>query len=248
MQHEKVSSSVSKLVNEVISDCEYKISKLKEELTNANKTLEETEAMYQKDRVLHKQFENKIRLIKTKRENLEEEINNNKAKITQMNNFNEEVLRILKSLDEDIKTYVQDIADLKKEINDEKLALKREIQQLKTKNLENEKLKNKALHAEKQLRKENEELRTLLESLKKEQQIKQSEIDNNEYGAAKDSPHFNKDLHDQSTKDDAENIDSFVAIDPKVQIQETPQNLSQEETLSDFNAKSIEIKEENNLG
>ena len=130
MQHEKVSSSVNKLVNEVISDCKDKITNLKEELTKANKTLEETEAMYQKDRVLHKQFENKIRLIKTKRENLEEEINKNKAKITQMNNFNEEVLRILKSLDEDIKTYVQDIADLKKEMNDEKLTCYRNYENI----------------------------------------------------------------------------------------------------------------------
>ena len=102
-QNERVKSEVSKLVQDVVKECKIKISTLKIELENADQSLKETESFYEKDEVLKKYLQDKISSIKSKKDKLKEEIFENKARITQMNNFSEEVLRILTQLDDDVK-------------------------------------------------------------------------------------------------------------------------------------------------
>ena len=119
-QNERLKSEVSKLVHDVVKECEIKISELKLELDKADQSLKDTEAFYDKSDVLQKHFQDKISSIKSKKDKLEEEIRENKAKITQMNNLNDEVLKILKQLDDDVKNYAREVADFREEICKEK--------------------------------------------------------------------------------------------------------------------------------
>ena len=103
-------------MKEVVKSCETKISKLNLELNKADQSLKDTEAFYEKDETLQKHFQNKISSIKSKKDKLEEEIFENKARIKQMNNFNDEVLRILKQLNDDVKKYIHEVAAFREEI------------------------------------------------------------------------------------------------------------------------------------
>ena len=70
-----------------------KISKLKSELDKADESLKDTTSFYEKNKDLQMDFQNKISQIKQTKDRLEEKIFENKARITQMNNFNNEVFK-----------------------------------------------------------------------------------------------------------------------------------------------------------
>ena len=136
-----------------------KISKLKSELDKADESLKDTTSFYEKNKALQTDFQNKIAEIKQTKDILEEKIFENKARITQMNNFNNEVLNILKKLDDDVKTYVREVASLREDICKEKMDFLKEIQDLKTKNLKaDQNHKQEIYKRDKDLMKINEEL------------------------------------------------------------------------------------------
>ena len=170
-QNERIKSEISKLVQDVIKECKITITKLKKELEKADQSLKETESFYQKDEVMKKLFQDKISSIKSKKDKLEVEIFENKARITQMNNFNDEVLRILKQLDDDVKKYVKEVAAFREEITKEKLELLKDMAN-KDKDLakqkENVSIKEKENES---LRKEVAKLLIQIESLQRNQKL-----------------------------------------------------------------------------
>ena len=224
-------------MKEVVKSCETKISKLNLELNKADQSLKDTEAFYEKDETLQQHFQDKISSIKSKKDKLEEEIFENKARITQMNNFNDEVLKILKQLDDDVKEYVREVAAFREEITKEKKELLKEIankdqdlakekdKRLKTEK-ENESLKSQLDQKEEQsaqLEKEKAELLIQVELLKKNQQSPKDVV-----------------LLNRSTK--LENSYDFLSLN--IQTKETLKNKSEVETKTQITEKDLETKKD----
>ena len=210
-----------------------KISKLKSDLNKADQSLNYTEAFYEKDEILQKHFKDKILSIKSKKEKLEEQIIENKVRITQMNNFNDEVLKILKQLDNNVKKYVQEVAVFREEITKERLDLLKEIA---NKDQDLAKQKEKLSIKEKEnlsLRKENAKLLIQLELLEKNQQSSSHKNEKSLKTTYEDTL-----IADRPTKLEK----SYNSLSHEKQTKETLKNKPEVKTKTQSTEKALENK------
>ena len=121
------------------------IESINDELKKANKTLAQIENKNNQSSLKNNSIEKKIKKLKSKNVKLKEEILKCESEIEKVNEFsklNSDIIKTLEQLRNDVKNYHQDVTALKKEENDiltkellqERAKDKKEIKKLSTQN------------------------------------------------------------------------------------------------------------------
>ena len=178
-QHEKISSSVNNLVKSIIKEYQDKKTKLEENLDDSKKFLEELEMKNIQSISKNASLEIEIERYKTQQDDLKKEIKEYDLKITELNDFNVEIIKMLEKLKVKVEGHVKSVKDLKKYFDKERLALEKQIQDLKVKNDKAEKRHLKEIEKKDQEKKQLEiEKKAVKTKYIKELKLKEIENDN----------------------------------------------------------------------
>ena len=223
------------LVKNIVKEYNEKIKEIQDELNGANKVLEETENKYKQSNFKNVSLEIKIESHKAQQDCLKKEIVEYEVKISKVNEFNEEVMKILEKLKNDVKDHTKNVEDLIKKFDEEKMALKKEIQDLKTKHSEEISKKNEDLaKKDADLSKDKEEIRQLKIQLKLalNKNLEEGSFRNKNIIKTNESSHFRKNFeHKTSSKpiEETTNLQAITKVKTTLKIM-VNENLRKENT------------------
>ena len=209
------------LVKNIVKEYNEKIKEIQDELNGANKVLEETENKYKQSNFKNVSLEIKIESHKAQQDCLKKEIVEYEVKISKVTEFNEEVMKILEKLKNDVKDHTKNVEDLIKQFDEEKMALKKEIQYLKTKHSEEISKKNEDLaKKDADLSKDKEEIRQLKIQLKLalNKNLEEESFRNKNIIKTNESSHFSKNFEDESSSaeskpiEDTKNVQAITKV------------------------------------